>query len=65
MSGIYEVAVEMGSDDIVPCLINIGSDVQKLMGGGDTQTQREHGDLINLRLSFFQNEESRLQTTQY
>jgi hypothetical protein len=50
-------AVEMGSDAVIyiPNLIKIGS----VEGVGDSQTHREHGDLISL-LSFFKNKESRL-----
>jgi hypothetical protein len=36
----------------IPSFINIGSEIQKLIGEGDTQTDREHADLIGL-LSFF------------
>jgi hypothetical protein len=42
---------EMGSVAMiyVPNFINIGSDIQKLMGGGgDTQSYTQHGDLISL-----------------
>jgi hypothetical protein len=46
MGGIYEVAVEMGSGAMIyiPSFINIGSEIQKLMGGGyaDTKTHRPH-----------------------
>jgi hypothetical protein len=40
MGGIYEVAVEMGSSAMtyVPSFIQIGSSIQKLMGGIDTHT---------------------------
>jgi hypothetical protein len=41
-----------------PSLIKIGSGIQGLIGG-DSQTHRQHGDLISLLL-FFQNKESRL-----
>jgi hypothetical protein len=44
----------------VPSFIEIGSGNQKLMeGGGNSQTHRQHGDLISLLL-FFQNKERRL-----
>jgi hypothetical protein len=51
-------AVEMGSGPImqIPSFIQIGSSIQKLMGG---EAQRQRGDRINL-LSYFQNKESRL-----
>jgi hypothetical protein len=32
----------------IPSFIKIGSGIQKLMGGGDTQTHRQDGDDINL-----------------
>jgi hypothetical protein len=53
-------ANEMGSGVMtyIPSLIKIGSGIQKLIGG-DSQTHRQHGDLIRLLL-FFQNKESRL-----
>jgi hypothetical protein len=45
----------------VPSFIKIGSDIQKLTGGGDIQTHtyRQQRDLLSL-LYFFQNEEIRL-----
>jgi hypothetical protein len=45
----------------VTSFIKIGSGIQKLMGGGDTQTytHTQQRDLISL-LYFFQNKESRL-----
>jgi hypothetical protein len=50
IGGIYEI----------PGFINSGSGMQKFMGGihrlTDTQTYRQHGDIISL-LSFFQNTE--------
>jgi hypothetical protein len=51
---------EMGSGVMIyiRSYINIGSDVQKLIGR-NTKTHRQRGDLINLLL-FFQNKESRL-----
>jgi hypothetical protein len=56
-------AVEMGSGAMIyiPSFIKIGSGIQKLMGRGDSQTHRQHGDCISL-LSLFQNKESRLKT---
>jgi hypothetical protein len=63
----FNYAVEMGSGAVihVSSFIKIGSGIQKLMGGGDTQKHRhththtEQGDLISLLL-FLQNKESRL-----
>jgi hypothetical protein len=55
-------AVKMGSGSVVyiPSFIKIGSGIQKLMrGGGDSQTYRQHDDLISLLL-FLRNKESRL-----
>jgi hypothetical protein len=51
-------ADEMGSGAViyVPSFINIGSGIQKLMGGG---IHRQHGDRISLLL-FFKNKESGL-----
>jgi hypothetical protein len=48
-------AVELGSGAMlyIPNFIKIGSSIQKFMGGGDTQTHRRHGGLINV-LFFFQ-----------
>jgi hypothetical protein len=53
-------AVEMGSGAMIyiPSFIKNGSGIQKLICG-DTQTHREHGDLISLLL-FFRNKQSRL-----
>jgi hypothetical protein len=50
---------EMGSGAIIciPIFIKTGSAIQKLTGG-DTQTHRQHGDLISL-IPFFENKESR------
>jgi hypothetical protein len=46
-------AIEMGSGAMIyiPSFIQIGSGIQKLIGG-DSQTHREHGDLTSL-LYFF------------
>jgi hypothetical protein len=54
-------AVELGSGVMtyIPNFIKIGSGIQKLMGGGDSQTHRQHEDRISL-LSFFKIRESRL-----
>jgi hypothetical protein len=48
----------MGSGAMIhiPSFIKIGSGIQKLRGGGDSQTHRQHGDLISLIL-FFKNKE--------
>jgi hypothetical protein len=56
--------VEMGSGALIYIqhFIKTGSGIKKLMGGGDTQTHRQQGDLICLLL-FFQNKESRLKIT--
>jgi hypothetical protein len=53
-------AVEMGSDAMIyiPSFIKTGSGIQKLIRG-DTQTHRQHGDLIS-QLSFLQNNNSGL-----
>jgi hypothetical protein len=53
-------AADMGSGAMVyiPSFLKIGSGIQKLMGG-NTQTHRQHGDLLSLLL-FFQNKECRL-----
>jgi hypothetical protein len=58
-------AVETGSDAMIhiPSFIKTGSIIRKLMGGGDTKTQRQHGDLISLLL-FFQNKGIRLKIMQ-
>jgi hypothetical protein len=54
----------MGSGAMIyiPSFAKIGSGIQKLIGGGDSQTYRQHGDRISL-LSFFQNKESRVKKT--
>jgi hypothetical protein len=46
-------AVEIGSGPVryIPSFIRIGSGIQKLIRG-DTQTHRQHCDLINLLLFF-------------
>jgi hypothetical protein len=48
-------AVELGSGGMIysyiPIFIKIGSNIQKLMGGGDTH--RQHGDLISLLLFLY------------
>jgi hypothetical protein len=53
--GFMKYAVEM---IFIPSFIKIGSGIQKLTWG-DTQTHRQHGDVISL-LSAFQNKYSRL-----
>jgi hypothetical protein len=52
-------AVEMGSGAVIyiPNFINIGSGIQKLIGGTHIQTHRRRGDHISLLL-FFQSNES-------
>jgi hypothetical protein len=52
-------AVEMGSGTMIftPSFIKIGSDIQKLMGGGDSQAQRQHVDHISLLPFFFKRRE--------
>jgi hypothetical protein len=47
-------AVEMGSGAIIyiQSFIKIGSGIQKVTGWGDTQTNRQQGDLISLFLLF-------------
>jgi hypothetical protein len=54
-------AIEMGSGAMmyIPSFIKTGSDIQKLIRR-DTQTHRQHGDLISL-LSVFKKEESILE----
>jgi hypothetical protein len=44
----------VGSGDVIyiPSFIKIGSGIQKLMGGRDTQTHRQQCDIISL-LYFF------------
>jgi hypothetical protein len=56
-------AVEMGSGAMIctPSFIKIGSAIQKLTGG-DSHTHRQNDNLISLLL-FFQNKESRLNST--
>jgi hypothetical protein len=53
----------MGSGAMIyiPSFIKIGSSILKLIRQ-DSQTHRQHGDLIS-PLLFFQNKESRLKTT--
>jgi hypothetical protein len=53
--------VEMGSGVMIyiPSFVKIGSGILKLTGGGDSQTNGQHGDLVSLLL-FFQNKGSRL-----
>jgi hypothetical protein len=58
--GFVKYAVEMGSGAMIYilCLIKIGSGIQKMIGGGDSQIHRQHGDRISI-ISFFPNKESR------
>jgi hypothetical protein len=54
--GFMKYVVEMGSGALIyiPSFIKIGSGIQKLFGGGgDSQTNREQGDLISLLYFFF------------
>jgi hypothetical protein len=62
MEGFMEYAVEMGSGAMVYIIsfIKIGSSIQRLIEG-DSQTHRQHGDLISLLL-FFQNKENALKS---
>jgi hypothetical protein len=57
----YAVEMPSGTMTYIPSSIKIGSGIQKLIGGGDTQTHGERSDLISLLL-FFQNKGSRLKT---
>jgi hypothetical protein len=56
MGGIYEVCCEdgLGAMIYIPNFMKVGSAIQKLMEG----IQSQHGDRISLLL-FFQNKESR------
>jgi hypothetical protein len=45
---IYAVGMGLGAMIYIPSFIKIGSGIQKLMGGGDTETHRQHGDRISL-----------------
>jgi hypothetical protein len=62
----YAIKMDSGVMMCIPSLIKTDSGIQKLMGvgvgGGDSQTHRQHDDLISLLLFYFifQNEESRL-----
>jgi hypothetical protein len=51
-------AVEVGSDVIIyiPNFKEIGSAIQRFMGGGDAQTHKQNGDRTSLVL-FFLNKE--------
>jgi hypothetical protein len=59
----YDVEMNSGDMIYIPSFINIGRGIEKLLGG-DTQTHRQHGDLISL-IPFFQNKESRLKISSY
>jgi hypothetical protein len=54
VGGIYEVSVEMvsGAMMYIPSFIKISLAIQKLMGGEDSQTHRQHGDIVGLFLFF-------------
>jgi hypothetical protein len=56
----YAVETASGAMIYITSFIKIGSSIQKLIKG-DTQTHRQHDDLISLLL-FFQNKESMLKT---
>jgi hypothetical protein len=43
----YAVQMGSGAKIYIPSFIKIGSDIQKLIGV-DSQTDRQHGDLISL-----------------
>jgi hypothetical protein len=49
-------AVEMGPGAVIyiPSFVKIGYGIRTLMGRGDSETHRQHGDRISL-LSVFQN----------
>jgi hypothetical protein len=53
----YTAKMASGAKIYIPSFIKIGSDIQTLIWGGgeftDTQTYRQHCDLINLLLLFF------------
>jgi hypothetical protein len=53
----YAVEIGSGAMIYVPSFMKNGSGIEKLIGW-DSQTHRQHGDLISL--FFFQNKESRL-----
>jgi hypothetical protein len=56
MAGIMKYDVVMGSGSMIfmPSFIKIGSGIPKLLRGGrNTQTYKQHGDLLSL-LSLFQ-----------
>jgi hypothetical protein len=55
----YAVKMDSGATIHKPIFINIGSDFQKLMGGGRGLTGTQQGVRISLIL-FFQQKESRL-----
>jgi hypothetical protein len=57
----YILEMSSGAMAYTTSFIKIGSGIQKLMGRGDSQTHRQHGDLLSLLL-FFQNKESRRNT---
>jgi hypothetical protein len=56
----YAVEIGPGAMIYIPRFVQIGSGIQKLMGGGGgSQTHRQHCDLISILLCL-QNKESRL-----
>jgi hypothetical protein len=57
----YAVEMGLGAMTYMPSFIKVNSGIQKLMGGGDTRTDRQEGDLICLLL-LFQYKKSMLKT---
>jgi hypothetical protein len=45
---MYTVEIGSGAEIYIPSFINTGSGIQKLMGWGNSQKHRQHGDLISL-----------------
>jgi hypothetical protein len=56
----YAFEIGSGAMIYIPSFIEIGSGIQKSLGG-DSLTHRQHGDLISLLL-FYHNKESRIKT---
>jgi hypothetical protein len=54
----YTIEVGSGAMIYMPSFMKIAVGIQKL-GGGETHTDRQHGDLISLLLLCFQNKERR------
>jgi hypothetical protein len=48
----HPVGMDSGAMMYIPNLINFDSGIQKLIGEGDSETRREHGDLISVLLFF-------------